>query len=121
MSRSHHPLAQKARAPAFIYPGDATASVRCHTGLIKANFPARISFQVTREWIRAPSSIASAQRLLSAAICCTAAGTAHVQRLHGAFVSEAEIRKVTDFAKQKLATIRHGSARERRRRSHGRR
>ena len=27
-------------------------------------------------------------------------GTARVQRLHGAFVSEAEIRKVTEFAKR---------------------
>jgi S-DNA-T family DNA segregation ATPase FtsK/SpoIIIE len=72
------------------------------TGLIKANFPARISFQVTaRVDSRTILDCIGAERLLGGGdMLYLPPGTAKVQRLHGAFVSEAEIKKVTDFAKQ---------------------
>src|SRR5262249_38701580 len=77
-------------------------SVDVITGLIKANFPARISFQVTaRVDSRTILDCIGAERLLGGGdMLFLPPGTARVQRLHGAFVSEAEIRKVTEFAKQ---------------------
>jgi len=96
-------LAQKARAAGIhLILATQRPSVDVITGLIKANFPARISFQVTaRVDSRTILDCIGAERLLGGGdMLYLPPGTARVQRLHGAFVSEAEIRKVTDFAKQ---------------------
>jgi DNA segregation ATPase FtsK/SpoIIIE, S-DNA-T family len=96
-------LAQKARACGMhLILATQRPSVDVITGLIKANFPARISFQVTaRVDSRTILDCIGAERLLGHGdMLYLPPGTARVQRLHGAFVSEAEIRKVTDFAKQ---------------------
>ncbi len=96
-------LAQKARACGMhLILATQRPSVDVITGLIKANFPARISFQVTaRVDSRTILDCIGAERLLGHGdMLYLPPGTARVQRLHGAFVSEAEIRKVTNFAKQ---------------------
>ena len=96
-------LAQKARAAGIhLILATQRPSVDVITGLIKANFPARISFQVTaRVDSRTILDCIGAERLLGGGdMLYLPPGTARVQRLHGAFVSEAEIRKVTEFAKQ---------------------
>src|SRR5579883_2623600 len=76
-----------------------TPSVDVITGLIKANLPARISFQVTsRVDSRTILDSVGAERLLGAGdMLFMPPGSAKLVRLHGPFVSEAEIRKVTDF------------------------
>ena len=96
-------LAQKARAAGIhLILATQRPSVDVITGLIKANFPARISFQVTaRVDSRTILDCIGAERLLGGGdMLYLPPGTARVQRLHGAFVSEAEIRKVTNWAKQ---------------------
>jgi len=96
-------LAQKARAAGIhLILATQRPSVDVITGLIKANFPARISFQVTaRVDSRTILDNIGAERLLGGGdMLYLPPGTARVQRLHGAFVSEAEIRKVTGWAKQ---------------------
>jgi S-DNA-T family DNA segregation ATPase FtsK/SpoIIIE len=96
-------LAQKARACGMhLILATQRPSVDVITGLIKANFPARVSFQVTaRVDSRTILDCIGAERLLGAGdMLFLPPGTARVQRLHGAFVSEAEIRKVTNFVKQ---------------------
>jgi S-DNA-T family DNA segregation ATPase FtsK/SpoIIIE len=96
-------LAQKARACGMhLILATQRPSVDVITGLIKANFPARVSFQVTaRVDSRTILDCIGAERLLGAGdMLFLPPGTARVQRLHGAYVSEAEIRKVTTFIKQ---------------------
>ena len=96
-------LAQKARA-AGIHMILATQrpSVDVITGLIKANFPARISFQVTS---RVDSrtildSIGSERLLGDGDMLFLPPGTARISRVHGAYVSDQEIRKVVEFINQ---------------------
>jgi S-DNA-T family DNA segregation ATPase FtsK/SpoIIIE len=96
-------LAQKARA-AGIHMILATQrpSVDVITGLIKANFPARISFQVTsRVDSRTILDSIGAERLLGDGdMLFMPQGTARLTRLHGAYVSDQEIRKVVEFINQ---------------------
>ena len=96
-------LAQKARA-AGIHMILATQrpSVDVLTGLIKANFPARISFQVTsRVDSRTIIDSIGAERLLGDGdMLYLPPGTARSTRLHGAYVSDREIRKVVEFINQ---------------------
>ena len=96
-------LAQKARA-AGIHMVLATQrpSVDVITGLIKANFPARVSFQVTsRVDSRTILDGMGAEQLLgNGDLLFLPPGTARLIRLHGPFVSNEEIRKVTEFIKQ---------------------
>src|SRR2546422_228334 len=70
-------------------------------GLIKANFPARISFQVTsRIDSRTILDAIGSERLLGEGDCLfMPPGTARLTRLHGAFVSEAEIQRAVEFWK----------------------
>ena len=96
-------LAQKARA-AGIHMILATQrpSVDVITGLIKANFPARISFQVTS---RVDSrtildSIGSERLLGDGDMLFLPPATARLRRVHGAYVSDQEIRKVMEFITQ---------------------
>ena len=96
-------LAQKARA-AGIHMVLATQrpSVDVITGLIKANFPARVSFQVTsRVDSRTILDGMGAEQLLgNGDLLFLPPGTARLLRLHGPFVSNEEIQKVTEFIKQ---------------------
>jgi S-DNA-T family DNA segregation ATPase FtsK/SpoIIIE len=75
------------------------------TGLIKANFPARISFQVTaRVDSRTILDHIGAERLLGRGdMLYLPAGSARLQRLHGPLVTEQEIHKVVSFIKKQGA------------------
>jgi len=93
-------IAQKARAAGIhLILATQRPSVDVITGLIKANLPARISLQVTsRVDSRTILDSIGAERLLGEGdMLFMPPGTAKLRRLHGPFVSEDEIRKVTDF------------------------
>src|SRR5215472_484551 len=93
-------LAQQARA-AGIHLLFATQrpSVDVVTGLLKANLPARISFQVSsRVDSRTILDAIGAERLLGAGdMLFMPPGSAKFSRVHGPFVSETELRKLCDF------------------------
>jgi len=96
-------LAQKARAAGIhLILATQRPSVDVITGLIKANFPARISFQVTSGTnSRTILDCVGAERLLGEGdMLFLPPGTARVQRLHGAFVSDADVHKVVEFIKR---------------------
>jgi S-DNA-T family DNA segregation ATPase FtsK/SpoIIIE len=96
-------LAQKARAAGIhLILATQRPSVDVITGLIKANFPARISFQVTsRTDSRTILDAIGAERLLGQGdMLFLPPGTARVMRLHGAFVSDADVHRVVDFIKR---------------------
>ncbi len=96
-------LAQKARAAGIhIILATQRPSVDVITGLIKANFPARVSFQVTsRPDSRTILDCIGAERLLGDGdMLFMPPGTARVLRLHGAFVSDDEVRRVIEVIKR---------------------
>jgi DNA segregation ATPase FtsK/SpoIIIE-like protein len=93
-------LAQKARAAGIhLILATQRPSVDVLTGLIKANLPARISLQTaSRVDSRTILDSIGAERLLGEGdMLFMPPGTAKLKRLHGPFVSEVEVRKVTDF------------------------
>ncbi len=96
-------LAQKARA-AGIHMIVATQrpSVDVITGLIKANFPARIAFKVASKIdSRTILDTNGADSLLGQGdMLFLRPGTSSLIRLHGAFVTEEEIEAVVNFWKQ---------------------
>jgi len=99
-------LAAKARAAGIhLILATQRPSVDVITGLIKANLPARISFQVTsRVDSRTILDSIGAERLLGAGdMLFMPPGTAKLRRLHGPFVSEHEIRRLTDFLREQGA------------------
>jgi S-DNA-T family DNA segregation ATPase FtsK/SpoIIIE len=77
-------------------------SVDVLTGIIKANFPARISFQVTSKVdSRTILDTIGAEHLLGAGdMLFLPPGSSKLTRLHGAFVSSAEIKRVVEFWKK---------------------
>jgi S-DNA-T family DNA segregation ATPase FtsK/SpoIIIE len=95
-------LAQKARA-AWIHLILATQrpSVDVITGLIKANIPTRIAFQVaSRVDSRTILDQSGAEALLGAGdMLYQPSGTGLPQRVHGAFVADHEVHKVVDYLK----------------------
>jgi S-DNA-T family DNA segregation ATPase FtsK/SpoIIIE len=95
-------LAQMARA-AGIHLVIATQrpSVDVLTGIIKANFPARISFQVSsRVDSRTILDNIGAENLLGQGdMLFLPPGVGRIMRIHGAYISEEEIKRVTDFLK----------------------
>jgi S-DNA-T family DNA segregation ATPase FtsK/SpoIIIE len=96
-------LAQKARAAGIhLILATQRPSVDVITGLIKANFPARISFQVTsRVDSRTILDSIGAEKLLgNGDLLFLPPGTARLTRVHGAFVSDQEVRKVMKYIKQ---------------------
>jgi S-DNA-T family DNA segregation ATPase FtsK/SpoIIIE len=96
-------LAQKARAAGIhLILATQRPSVDVITGLIKANFPARISFQVTsRVDSRTILDSMGGEKLLgSGDLLFLPPGTARLIRVHGAFVSDQEVRRVMRFIKQ---------------------
>ena len=93
-------LAQMARAVGMhIVLATQRPSVDVITGLIKANFPARISFRVaTRVDSRTVLDVMGAEHLLGKGdMLFLPPGTSRLLRVHGAFVTETEITDVVDF------------------------
>ncbi len=96
-------LAQMGRAAGIhLVLATQRPSVDVLTGIIKANFPARASFQVSsRADSRTILDNIGAERLLGEGdMLFLHPGTARAQRIHGAYVSETEVRKVVDFVKK---------------------
>ncbi|MCW5713302.1 MAG: DNA translocase FtsK [Bauldia sp.] len=94
-------LAQMARA-AGIHVAMATQrpSVDVITGTIKANFPTRISFQVTSKIdSRTILGEQGAEQLLGQGDMLYMVGGGRIQRVHGPFVSDAEVEKVVAHLK----------------------
>ena len=95
-------LAQKARASGIhLIVATQRPSVDVVTGLIKANFPARISFKVTSKVdSRTILDTPGAEALLGRGdMLFMQPGSSSLIRIHGAFISEDEIKRVTDFVK----------------------
>ena len=96
-------LAQMARAAGIhLIIATQRPSVDVLTGIIKANFPTRISFQVSsRTDSRTILDSNGAEGLLgNGDLLLLPPGTAKLQRIHGAYVSEQEIRRIIDFLKE---------------------
>jgi S-DNA-T family DNA segregation ATPase FtsK/SpoIIIE len=95
-------LAQKARASGIhLLVATQRPSVDVITGLIKANFPTRVSFQVSSKAdSRVILDFVGAERLLGQGdMLFIPPGTSRLKRIHGAFVSEDEVVRVVDFLK----------------------
>ena len=96
-------LAQMARAAGIhLIIATQRPSVDVLTGIIKANFPTRISFQVSsRTDSRTILDSNGAEGLLgNGDLLLLPPGTAKLQRIHGAYVSEQEIRRIIDYLKE---------------------
>jgi len=96
-------LAQMARAVGMhLVLATQRPSVDVITGLIKANFPSRISFRVaTRVDSRTVLDVMGAEHLLGKGdMLYLPPGSSRLTRVHGSFVSEAETSRVVDFWKQ---------------------
>src|ERR1700735_3134423 len=76
-------------------------SVDVITGLIKANFPSRVSFRVaTRVDSRTVLDVMGAEHLLGKGdMLYLPPGSSRLVRVHGAYVSENEINRVVEFWK----------------------
>jgi S-DNA-T family DNA segregation ATPase FtsK/SpoIIIE len=99
-------IAQKARAAGIhLVLATQRPSVDVITGLIKANIPARISFQVSsRVDSRTILDQMGAETLLSQGdMLYLAAGSGLPVRVHGAFVSDPEVHRVVGYLKSKGA------------------
>lgn len=96
-------LAQKARASGIhLILATQRPSVDVLTGVIKANMPTRISFQVSsRIDSRTILDQMGAEKLLGAGdMLFLPPGVGKLRRLHGAYVSDDEIKRVTDYIRQ---------------------
>lgn len=94
-------LAQMARAAGLhLVMATQRPSVDVITGVIKANFPTRISFQVTsRVDSRTILGDMGAEQLLGMGDMLYMAGGGRLTRVHGPFVDDKEVEKVVDFLK----------------------
>jgi S-DNA-T family DNA segregation ATPase FtsK/SpoIIIE len=96
-------LAQMARAVGMhLVLATQRPSVDVITGLIKANFPARISFRVaTRVDSRTILDVMGAEHLLGKGdMLFLPPGSSRLIRVHGAFVTETEINRVVEHWKR---------------------
>jgi len=99
-------LAQKARASGIhLLVATQRPSVDVITGLIKANFPTRISYQVSS---KADSRVVldsmGAERLLGKGdLLFIPPGTSRLTRIHGPYVSEDEVMRVVEFLKEQAS------------------
>ncbi|MGA7409903.1 MAG: DNA translocase FtsK [Bryobacteraceae bacterium] len=99
-------LAQMARAVGMhLVLATQRPSVDVITGLIKANFPSRISFRVaTRVDSRTVLDSMGAEHLLGKGdMLFLPPGSSRLTRVHGAFVTEAEANRVVDFWKEQAS------------------
>jgi S-DNA-T family DNA segregation ATPase FtsK/SpoIIIE len=94
-------LAQMARAAGIhVIMATQRPSVDVITGTIKANFPTRISFQVTSKIdSRTILGEMGAEQLLGMGDMLYMAGGGRIQRVHGPFVSDDEVEKVVAHLK----------------------
>jgi S-DNA-T family DNA segregation ATPase FtsK/SpoIIIE len=92
-------LAQMARAAGIhVVLATQRPSVDVITGTIKANFPTRISFQVTSKIdSRTILGEQGAEQLLGQGDMLYMAGGGRITRLHGPFVSDGEVEAVAKF------------------------
>ncbi|GAB6904951.1 DNA translocase FtsK [Desulfosarcina cetonica] len=96
-------LAQMARAAGLhLILATQRPSVDVLTGIIKANFPTRLTFQVSSKTdSRTIIDTNGAESLLgNGDMLFLPPGTAKLQRIHGAYISETELTRVVDFLKQ---------------------
>ncbi|MBL1431525.1 MAG: DNA translocase FtsK 4TM domain-containing protein [Robiginitomaculum sp.] len=100
-------LAQMARAAGIhVVMATQRPSVDVITGTIKANFPTRISFQVSSKIdSRTILGDQGAEQLLGMGDMLYMAGGGRVRRLHGPFVSDKEVEAVTSYLKQQGAPV----------------
>lgn len=99
-------LAQKARAAGIhLVLATQRPSVDVITGLIKANIPSRIAFQVSSKVdSRTILDQMGAEQLLGHGdMLYLPPGTSIPERVHGAFVSDQEVHNVCDFLREKGA------------------
>ncbi|MEA1921176.1 MAG: DNA translocase FtsK 4TM domain-containing protein, partial [Pseudomonadota bacterium] len=93
-------LAQMARAAGIhLILATQRPSVDVITGLIKANFPARISFRVSSKIdSRTILDASGGEHLLgNGDMLLLSPGSSNFTRLHGAFISDDEIKDLTDY------------------------
>ncbi|PQA88235.1 FtsK/SpoIIIE family DNA translocase [Hyphococcus luteus] len=98
-------LAQMARAAGIhLIMATQRPSVDVITGTIKANFPTRISFQVTSKIdSRTILGEQGAEQLLGQGDMLHMAGGGRLRRVHGAFVSDDEVEKIVKHLKKQGA------------------
>jgi DNA segregation ATPase FtsK/SpoIIIE, S-DNA-T family len=95
-------LAQMARAAGIhLILATQRPSVDVLTGIIKANFPTRLTFQVSSKTdSRTIIDANGAENLLGMGdMLFLPPGTGRLQRIHGAYISETELGRVIDFLK----------------------
>jgi DNA segregation ATPase FtsK/SpoIIIE, S-DNA-T family len=94
-------LAQMARAAGIhIIMATQRPSVDVITGTIKANFPTRISFQVTSKIdSRTILGEGGAEQLLGRGDMLYMVGGGRITRVHGPFVSDEEVERIVSFLK----------------------
>lgn len=98
-------LAQMARAAGIhLIIATQRPSVDVLTGIIKANLPTRISFQVSsRVDSRTILDSIGAEHLLGEGdMLYMPPGVGRLTRIHGAFISEQEVKRVTDFLRDQM-------------------
>ncbi|MDX2347893.1 MAG: FtsK/SpoIIIE domain-containing protein, partial [Nitrospirota bacterium] len=101
-------LAQMARASGIhLILATQRPSVDVVTGIIKANFPARIAYQVSSKTdSRTILDANGAESLLGKGdMLFLASGTGRIVRLHGPYVSDDEVRNVVEWVKSQAAPI----------------
>ena len=101
-------LAQMARAAGMhIILATQRPSVDVLTGLIKANFPTRISFKVSSKVdSRTILDGSGAEHLLGMGdMLFLPPGAAKLQRIHGAYISEYETDRLVEFLKQQGSAV----------------
>ncbi len=98
-------LAQMARAAGIhVVMATQRPSVDVITGTIKANFPTRISFQVTSKIdSRTILGEQGAEQLLGQGDMLYMAGGGRISRLHGPFVADGEVEKIVNHLKSQGA------------------
>ncbi len=94
-------LAQKARAAGIhVILATQRPSVDVITGLIKANFPSRVSFRVAASQdSKTILGCHGAENLLGAGDMLVLDRGDEMKRLHGAFISDDEIQRIVDWLK----------------------
>jgi len=98
-------LAQMARAAGIhLIIATQRPSVDVLTGIIKANFPTRISFQVSSKVdSRTILDSMGAENLLGEGdMLFLPPGVARMVRIHGAYIAEEEVKRVTDFLRTQM-------------------
>ncbi len=100
-------LAQMARAAGIhVIMATQRPSVDVITGVIKANFPTRLSYQVTAKVdSRTILGEQGAEQLVGHGDCLFMAGGGRVRRLHGPYVDDSEVARVVDMLRAQGAPV----------------